>query len=381
MPLEDFLPEFEGKAKTDRHGDTVFPSLRNSLQAYINAKEAEKKQGPEKVYSDGQKGPSIYSALKALQLACAAQNAQDVPGTFKQELTSELIKYDSNKFKYNPADVRFEKELSGGQASVTYKVKATGVGSKGEKNFDAVFKSEPPGYKRGTVPGNMQIDAVGSRLSARAVASYKVDKALGFGVLARTRFAATTIKGGADGQEEAVFGSLQDWVDGESLNDKLGNDVKKSALLEAYKRPEVVRQLLQLQVLDYLTGQTDRHQDNIYITQDNKIVAIDHDFAFGSGKPLGEKPHAGGKMFSTHNKGLPKYIDRDTATKIKELKADDLVAKIAPYLSTAEIEATKIRIAAVKKGVEDGTIKDLSDCKEELKEADSYLYTTHIPRK
>ncbi len=66
--------------------------------------------------------------------------------------------------------------------------------------------------------------------NAPSVASYKVDKALGTAVLARTRFAACSIKDGA-----ALFGSLQDWTDGVSIN-KMQNSENGKAELQNYTR-------------------------------------------------------------------------------------------------------------------------------------------------
>src|SRR5206468_9542288 len=119
----------------------------------------------------------------------------------------------------------------------------------------------------------------------------------------------------------------------------------KPALLERYKNPEVLKQLQQLQLVDYITGQTDRHADNIHITRDDKILGIDHDFSF-SGSMLGRAPNM--PLPGNKNKGLPAYIDSQTKAKILGLDTKEFVSKIRPYLSTQECDCTEKRLDAVK---------------------------------
>lgn len=375
MPLEDYIPVVTEKCKADKWNKTL-AALQNCLQAYESAK---KKDFGE----DSKQAPAVRSSLDALAAVCSSEDAQktiaSLPG-FTDAVRAEKGVWDNDRFKYKPQNVRIIGPLSGGKAGATFEAQADVPETKGPKK---VFKAEPKGYghnldkpmdegKAPSVPGDMRMDEIGSRLSARAVASWKIDKALGCGVLARTRFASATVQDG-DGHAQTRFGSLQDWTGGQSLNSLLKEEKSKGALLADYKDPAVFRQLQALQLVDYVTGQTDRHADNIHITKEKKVLGIDHDFSFGTGM-LGIKPEM--PMSSTKNKGLPKYIDKDVYEK---LRTQDLGTKISPYLSTAELADTQKRIKAVMDAVEAKKITVIADWSKEastdgLDAKNSYQY-------
>jgi hypothetical protein len=378
MPLTDFLPIVNEKLKADSRNKTLL-SLQNALQSYSAA------IGTPNTAKEDKQAPTVRSALGALTAVCSSEAAQQVLqsadlATLGATVRDEAGRWDNDKFKYNPARITPLEKLEGGKAGTTLAVTVAPTGAK------KVFKPEPTGYgfnldepkdprKVPDVPGEMNVDLIGSRLSGRAVASYKVDKALGCQVLARTRFAAATIK---DGQ--ALFGTLQDWTGGTSLNKLLSDDNQKQMLLEKYKNPEILKQLQHLQLVDYVTGQTDRHADNIHLTPDNKILGIDHDFSFGTGL-LGTAPNFPA-IKSTKNKGLPKFIDADLKNKILSMEPESLLGAIRPYLSTVECECTGKRFTALQTNLKEGKIKEVVDWQKDVSSADiesligkqSYLY-------
>lgn len=87
-----------------------------------------------------------------------------------------------------------------------------------------------------------------------------------------------------------------------------------------FSNPETQRGLAQLQVVDDLTGQLDRHGENIFVDRDSgKVTAIDHDMAFGK-KQLDEVSHTG-----THKlEGLPMLMDDDMAMSVLSMSPDQL---------------------------------------------------------
>jgi len=92
-------------------------------------------------------------------------------------------------------------------------------------------------------------------LANREVATSRVNEALGFDLVP-----TTTMVDGAEGP-----GSLQLWKDG-------------SGPLPSGKYPAVQQQ--QAAVLDYVTGNTDRHLNNYLTDPDGNLVAIDHGYSF-----------------------------------------------------------------------------------------------------
>lgn len=372
MPLNDFLPAINRKLETDKRNQNLL-SLQHALEAYsaaIQTPDVKEGQPPK---PNQHKAPTVRSALVALSSVCSkidesVLSSSDLKG-LPAAVGDEMRVWDNNRFKYTPNNVKAIERLNGGKASTTYKAEAAAVQGTSTK----VFKPEPAGFnynlnvekeagKGAAVPGAMKVDEIGSRLSARAVASYKVDKLLQCKVLARTRFACTTIQEGGD---TALFGTLQDWTGGTSLNRKLLDNAEgvKSSL---YKDPNIIKQLQHLQLVDWVTGQTDRHPDNIHIT-DQGVLGIDHDFSFGTGL-LGKDPSFNGNahLLSSRNKGLPKFVDTDLKKRILETEPDTLLQKIRPYLSTEECSLTQQRFEKLQEQLRAGSISEVSNWQEQV---------------
>lgn len=294
--------------------------------------------------------------------------------------TGKIKSWDNNpyeplaKIKYHSGKLTDPEALGGGKASQAYKIT---VDTTKEDKKQQVFKPEPKGYayegehrkpdrQIPFAPGLSNIDKVGSRLSSRAVASSKIDKDLGTCVLARTRFGAATITEGG----QAQFGSLQSWTGGESL---------KKMNLDYSKKPYIVKQLMTLQLVDYLCLQVDRHSDNIHITPEDRVLAIDHDYSFGSSSSLAKDPSAAPKY--NKNQGIPSVIDAKVAESVLNYSAGELESRLTGLLSTAEITAAKNRLQNVKDKIGNGmeVIRDwqkfaTSDKCKDLIGKKSYLY-------
>jgi len=99
-------------------------------------------------------------------------------------------------------------------------------------------------------------NSISGDLGRREMAGSRVDDMLGFGLVP-----ATTMLDGPDGP-----GSAQMFADGSTDG------------REAHQYGRVEQQ--QMAVLDYVTGNTDRHSENYLTGPDGKPVAIDHGFCF-----------------------------------------------------------------------------------------------------
>lgn len=156
------------------------------------------------------------------------------------------------------------------------------------------------------------------QLLARAVASHEVDKMIGLQVCAEEKFALD-----ADG---ALFGvSIQ--CDGAGVTAKFGTNQygeKQTAFLDIdYSEPAVQRGLHDLEALDYITGQCDRHTGNIFVDPESgRVTGIDNDLAF----PEVERElmlDRGDKLKEKTVAGMPRMMHSDTAAKIAAVKPEE----------------------------------------------------------
>jgi hypothetical protein len=162
-----------------------------------------------------------------------------------------------------------------------------------------------------------QMNEVDPQLGIRAVMSGRIDRALGTNVLAEERFAKHTVGGELkQGTVSAKAKGVQTSTPG--LNVTSG---------------ETQRGMANLQFMDFLTGQVDRHGNNIMVDQTSgKVTGIDNDLAFGSRNHLkkdqknfnalvsGHKNRMGGGGEATNNFGLPDQVDSKTAKSFLKMK-------------------------------------------------------------
>ncbi|MBN8417794.1 MAG: hypothetical protein J0L73_02615 [Verrucomicrobia bacterium] len=156
-------------------------------------------------------------------------------------------------------------------------------------------------------------------LLARSVASSQVDQLLGTNILAEETFGVTK-------EGDVVGVSIQG--DGAGITGTYrfneGGEKKDYSLKVDLKNPTLQRGLADLQALDYLTGQIDRHCGNMFVDQNNKVTGIDNDLAFPerslqettAGMPKGMRAKVVGNM--------PQQMHQETAQKILALDPDTL---------------------------------------------------------
>lgn len=135
--------------------------------------------------------------------------------------------------------------------------------------------------------------------------------------------------------------------------------------------PVVRRGLVQLQLLDALTAQGDRHQANYIVTQDDKggytgVIAIDNDQAFGpridnpndllrrtSGQMvMGPDGVRRGGMQALNGVMLPGVVDRDMKAAFDRMTPEGLRAALAGLLPEKEIDVAVLRLNVIKSHLE-----------------------------
>lgn len=214
------------------------------------------------------------------------------------------------------------------QASDTYTLDSVGnkpLGNSGEtrgyakllKSYNKESMEDPNDYKgmsasdplfQGTNPfasdKSDSRNVLGDRgMITRQVATYLADQALGLNTIAQEKYGV--------GKDGGIIGvSIQSDGAGITSNDGL--------LDVDYSDPRIQRGLSDLEVSDYITGQIDRHNGNIFVDRaTGKVTGIDNDLGFPevSRETLLKDPAMNMKMAS----GMPSVMHEETAEKIKNM--------------------------------------------------------------
>lgn len=189
-------------------------------------------------------------------------------------------------------------------------------------------------------------------LLTRAVASTSVDKLIGTGSIAEEKFGQT-----ADGGVMGI--SLQ--ADGAGVNSQHASAPgveKKTCFLKAdYQSAEVQKGLYDLEAVDYITGQIDRHPGNIFVDpQSGKVTGIDNDLAF---------PEASRELMASREnqfkgvQNLPMFLHQDTASKILQTSPEKLAAELRNLSYPGQPDQGKLSEAEIQGAV--GRLKELQD--------------------
>ena len=161
---------------------------------------------------------------------------------------------------------------------------------------------------------------------------------------------------------EKVEGVFMETVDGTDINRFKEDDEIFSADEDSFENgAEAMGQIADLQVLDYICGNTDRHMGNIIYQfekdKDNKVVfkgikGIDNDCSLGT--PDIEKGH---KIQQMVNPEDMQFIREDMLKKIVSLKKDTIDMQLSHYeLSAEEKDAVWNRVEKVRQAVKEKKI-------------------------
>lgn len=235
--------------------------------------------------------------------------------------------------------------LGGGSANdvskVSYRREIGGSGQK-EGFFKADFDRDRLAAESGRPAHEVNMAGTGylvgleeddPRNAARSVASSRIDKLLGTNVVSQDTFAKHGGQVGVVSPEvsgrslsENVYETEASGVSAEKARTKnnAAGGMYKIDGEQTYLRngqsfgeldwadPEIQRGFANLQAMDYLSGQLDRHGGNIFVDpQTGKVTGIDNDIAFGSSYAADFE-----KRGLDKNLGMPSMIDGELAERM-----------------------------------------------------------------
>ncbi|MBV9358983.1 MAG: hypothetical protein JO023_26035 [Chloroflexi bacterium] len=154
--------------------------------------------------------------------------------------------------------------------------------------------------------------------------------------------------------------------------------------------PSVRQGMANLQVVDALSGQRDRHKQNYFIRpqkgdQPARVTGIDNDIAFGRGSHAEDPTRSA--MYGYFG-GLPSYVDKGVADRARALEEDDFELALGELLDKAEVGATVKRWRILCKRLDEMEeqgllVKDLAEwgklSTQQLAEPRSYLAGLAVP--
>ena len=155
-------------------------------------------------------------------------------------------------------------------------------------------------------------------------------------------------------------GTFMEFVDSKDITHLDSVDEMRVAGLDAYDNKEVKTQLANLQVLDYICGNVDRHSGNMLYRFDHNthklasIKGIDNDASFSNQK-LG-KQEGLGQLPSIKQM---RVIDEKMAQKVLSIDQSMLEATLHGYgLNEEEISASWDRLENLQKGIREAKVFD-----------------------
>lgn len=171
------------------------------------------------------------------------------------------------------------------------------------------------------------------------IAAYRLDKHLGLNMVPPT----------VERRFKGNRGSCQLWITSMmSLKKKFDEKIKTPSYKVFYWNRAFYKQ----RALDNLIANDDRHQNQYLITEDWRMILIDHSRSFRTSKKFTKKliydeKYKEGPTF------IMKQLPRALYEKIKSLNAEVIKNAVGEYLTDKEIEAMLVRKDLIVKWVED----------------------------
>jgi len=170
------------------------------------------------------------------------------------------------------------------------------------------------------------------------IAAYRLDKHIGLNMVPPT----------VERRFQGNRGSCQLWTTSMmSLKKKFDEKIKTPSVKIFYWNRAFYKQ----RAFDNLIANEDRHQNQTLITEDWRMILIDHSRSFRTAKKFTKK-----LIYDEKNKEGPTFImrelPRDLYEKIKSLNAEVIKGAVGEYLTDKEIEATLVRKDLIVKWIE-----------------------------
>lgn len=179
------------------------------------------------------------------------------------------------------------------------------------------------------------------------IAAYRLDKHLGLNMVPPT----------VERRYQGNRGSCQLWIEAWiSLKDKYDQNID----LPSYKVFYWNRALYLQRAFDNLIANEDRHQNQFLITEDWRMILIDHSRSFRTSKKFTKRLIYDEKY--KEGPRLMKELPRDFVEKLKSLNAEVIKETVGEYLTDEEIEAVLTRRDLILEWV-DKRIKKLGEDK------------------
>jgi hypothetical protein len=215
-----------------------------------------------------------------------------------------------------------------------------------DNGFEGVFKAEADeNHVQKAIDAG--IPATDPRWGNREVAAFALDRAMGLGMVPQTEFA----------EHGGQFGTVQQFVEGDTPAKIREQDPERWEKLQ--NDPRFQSQRADLQAFDYITGNMDRHTNNLIIQTGpdgelQQIHAIDNGISFAPQENL--------PVDGTHMHGLPEQYNRAMVAKIEALTPELMRKQLEGLLSPDEIDAAIQRrndlLADVKAKGDDAFVDD-----------------------
>lgn len=187
-------------------------------------------------------------------------------------------------------------------------------------------------------------------LLARSVATHQVDQLLGTNVIAEEKMAQPA-------GNRLMGVSVQ--ADGAQIAGKYQG--KDCFLQTDYSDPRIQKGMCDLEAVDYITGQIDRHYGNVFVNPETgKVTGIDNDLAFPE-QNRAAMIQSDGAVQEKAVQGMPRMMSSDTADKILATRPDQLSSLLSSIknpdgsggLSKDEILGAVTRLQELQEAIKD----------------------------
>ena len=234
------------------------------------------------------------------------------------------------------------KELGSGKFNTTFMVK---LKKPDGTTFDGVFK--PLSHtENGWVSIKTGIPEHDPQIAMRNIATCAYAAKLGMDVVPETRVAVIDSVPGTTGPDLGLM-----------MEKAQGNTSEHTHSSVFMRNNDVCREVTNLQLLDHLTGQGDRHSNNMFIkvlpNGKARITGIDNDQCFGEKltDPAGIKAGNNQMNKGFRGTGLPPVVDTEMARAINNLTPNDIREMLGDKLTENEIQAAIQRHDGLKQHI------------------------------